>query len=306
MSGLARMAWALVFPAMPSHALDVRLQPVAEGVYAHIGDKLSRSVANEGLNANIGLVVTPAGAVLIDSGATWSSAGQIDQAIKRVTAQPVRWVINTGGQDHRWLGNGYFKALGAELIAHIAARADMTSRGGDQLAALRALLGDKAAATVPTLPTRWIAQPDARLELGGVVFELRHRGGGHTPGDRLVWLPQQGILFTGNIVYTDRLLAILPVSSTRQWLASFAEIGLLAPRRIVPGHGEVADLATAGAQTRDYLLSLRAHMKKAVDEGTDLSAAIRSFDAKPFMHLLNAAELMPGTASRAYLEIERE
>ena len=98
MSGLARMAWALVFPAMPSHALDVRLQPVAEGVYAHIGDKLSRSLANEGLNANIGLVVTPAGAVLIDRGASWSSAGQIDQAIKRVTAQPVRWVINTGGQ----------------------------------------------------------------------------------------------------------------------------------------------------------------------------------------------------------------
>ena len=103
-------------------ALEVRFQPVAEHVYAYIGDKGPRSVENEGLNANIGLVVTPAGAVLIDSGATFQSARKIDDAVKKVTQQPVRWVINTGGQDHRWLGNGYFKAQGAELIAHATAR----------------------------------------------------------------------------------------------------------------------------------------------------------------------------------------
>jgi hypothetical protein len=49
-------------------------------------------------------------------------ARQIREAIRRVTAQPVRWVINIGGQDHRWLGNGYFQRQGAELIAHAAAK----------------------------------------------------------------------------------------------------------------------------------------------------------------------------------------
>ena len=83
---------------------------MADNVYAHVGDIAARSVANEGLNANIGLVVTPAGAVLIDSGATFRSARDIHAAIRAVTSQPVRWVINTGGQDHRWLGNGYFEA----------------------------------------------------------------------------------------------------------------------------------------------------------------------------------------------------
>ena len=42
-----------------------------------------------------------------------------------MTPQPIKWVINTGGQDHRWLGNGYFKAQGAEVIAHADAEADM-------------------------------------------------------------------------------------------------------------------------------------------------------------------------------------
>ena len=98
-------------------AVEVRFLPVADGVYAFVGDTGPRTAGNEGLNANIGLVVTPAGAVLIDSGATFQSGRQIHAAVKAVTPQPVKWVFNTGGQDHRWLGNGYFAAQGAELIA---------------------------------------------------------------------------------------------------------------------------------------------------------------------------------------------
>lgn len=300
--------WATLFAAQALFvgAVEVRFERVAENVYAHVGDIGARSVANEGLNANLGLVVTPAGAVLIDSGATFRSARDIHAAIRRVTEQPVRWVINTGGQDHRWLGNGYFESQGAELIAHVAAVADMRSRGGDQLAALRTLLGVAAEATVPTLPKHLLEGPDTRLELGGTVFEFRHRGGGHTPGDMIVWLPRAQVAFAGDIVYVDRLLAVLPVSSTRAWLEAFAALEQWAPRHIVPGHGRVSDLAAARSETRAYLQALRAHMKRAVEQGVDVSEAVKSFDAKPFLHLSNAAELNPGNASRTYLEVERE
>jgi glyoxylase-like metal-dependent hydrolase (beta-lactamase superfamily II) len=300
-------AGAAVMMGMPgAQAVEVRFQPVAEGVWAHVGDTGARTAHNEGLNANLGLVVTPAGAVLIDSGATYQSARQIHEAVQRVTTQPVRWVINTGGQDHRWLGNGFFKAQGAELIAHASAEADMRNRGNDQLLGLKAVLGPKADGTVPTLPTRWLRGTDERLELGGVVFEFRHRGGAHTPGDTMVWLPQKNVLFAGDVVYVDRLLGVLPVSNTKQWLATFGAIEALKPAVLVPGHGRVTDLATAKADTEAYLLALRAHMKKAVDDGVDISAAVKSFDATAFMRLLNAAELMPGNASRTYLELERE
>jgi glyoxylase-like metal-dependent hydrolase (beta-lactamase superfamily II) len=304
---LVRLLVAVAAAQAPgAGAVEVRFERVADNVYAHVGDIGGRTVANEGLNANLGLVVTPAGAVLIDSGATFRSARDIHEAVRRVTAQPVRWVINTGGQDHRWLGNGYFEAQGAELIAHASAVPDMRSRGGDQLAALRALLGDAAEGTVPTVPKRLVEGSDARLELGGTVFEFRHRGGGHTPGDLMVWLPQAQVAFAGDIVYVDRLLAVLPVSSTRAWLEAFAALESLAPRRIVPGHGQVTDLATARRQTRDYLQALRAHLRRAVEQGADISDAVKSFDLGPFRHLANAAELHPGNASRTYLEIERE
>ncbi len=301
-AGLLLAAWL----ATGAQAAELRFERVAEGVYAFIGELGARTRDNEGLNANLGLVLTPQGAVLIDSGATWLGAQQIEAAVRRVTTQPVRWVINTGGQDHRWLGNGWFASRGAELIAHAAAEADLRNRGGDQLAALQAVLGERAAGTVPTLPSRWLRGDDERLVLGGVVFEFRHRGGAHTPGDMLVWLPAQRVLFSGDVVYVERLLGVLPVSRTKAWLATFAEIEALAPAHIVPGHGAVTSLARAQAHTRDYLVALRKHMQAAVEAGIDVSDAVRRFDAAPYAALLNAAELMPGNASRVYLEMERE
>lgn len=289
-----------------AHATEVKFQPVTPGVYAFIGEKVGRTYDNEGLNANIGLVVTPAGALLIDSGASAQGAQKIHAALKKVTDQPVKWVINTGGQDHRWLGNGYFIAQGAEVIAHASGKADLLARGGDHLAALRPVLKEKLDGTVPTLPTRWLAGSDETLNLGGTTIEVKHRGGAHTPGDLMVWLPQQRVAFSGDIVYVDRMLGVIPVSHTGRWLASFTALETLQPARIVPGHGEVCDLPKAQAQTRDYLQALRTHMKQAVANGEDIGAAIKAFEAKPWMGLLNAAELHPGNASRTYLELERE
>jgi glyoxylase-like metal-dependent hydrolase (beta-lactamase superfamily II) len=299
-------ASALLAASALAHAIEVKFQPVAPGVYAFVGEKVGRTYENEGLNANIGLVVTPAGALLIDSGASWQGAQKIHAAVKQVTAQPVKWVINTGGQDHRWLGNGYFAAQGAEVIAHADAKADMLARGGDHMSGLKAELKEKLDGTVPTLPTRWLAGQDETLNLGGMAIEVKHRQGAHTPGDLMVWLPQQRVVFSGDIVYVDRMLGVIPVSHTGRWLTSFAALEALQPARIVPGHGDVCDLPQAQAQTRDYLQALRTHMKQAVEKGDDISAAIKGFDARPWMGLLNAAELHPGNASRTYLELERE
>lgn len=298
-------AVAATLIALPAWAVEVVFSPVAEGVYAYVGDIEGRTYENEGLNANIGLVVTPAGAVLIDSGASFQSARKIHQAARKVTTQPIKWVINTGDQDHRWLGNGYFQAQGIETIAHAAAQTDMLARAGEHLAGLQ-VLKERLEGTVPTLPTRWVKDADTRLELGGTVFELKHRGGGHTPGDMLVWLPQKNVLFTGDVVYVDRVLGMHPVSRSKAWLASFAVIDELKPQVIVPGHGQVTHLATAQAQTRDLLRALRAHMKKAVDDGTDISAAVKSFDAQPFAYLKHAEVWIPQLANQTYLEMERE
>jgi glyoxylase-like metal-dependent hydrolase (beta-lactamase superfamily II) len=121
-----------------------------------------------------------------------------------------------------------------------------------------------------------------------------------------VWLPAQRVLFSGDTVYVDRLLGVLPVSRSKAWLETFGAIEALNPERIVPGHGRVCTLDQAKRETRDYLLALRTHMKRAVDDGQDISVAVKAFDTRPWLHMQNSTELMPGNASRVYLELERE
>lgn len=284
-------------------SLEINFQPVAPGVYAYIGDTGMRSFENEGMNANSGFIITDAGVVVVDSGSTWKVAEKIHAAIRKVTSQPVKYVINTGGQDHRWLGNGYFKAQGAEILAASAAIDDMKARGALQLQGLTRELKDRITGTEIVLPTRTFTKKEV-LRLGNREIHLLFFHGGHTPGDSVVWLPKESVLFSGDLIYVDRLLGVLPFSHTGNWIASFAEMEALQPKRIIPGHGAVTDLPKAQRESRDYLKQVASHMRRAVDEMVDLQAAINNLNQSSWAHLANFELLKGGNASRVYLEME--
>ncbi len=292
--------------AVPAMARDIVFQPVAEGVFAFIGDTGGRSYDNDAINANLGLVVTSAGAVLIDSGASYRGAQKVAAAARQVTDQPIRWVINTGNQDHRWLGNGYFKEQGAEILAHVAGRTHMQDAGGQMVGRLRPILKDKLRGTVPTLPSRWLEGPENTLSLGGTDIRVLHRGGGHTPGDIILWLPASQVAFAGDVVYVERMLGMNPASRTQPWLDSFAALEALQPRTIVPGHGGPTTLAQAQKDTRDLLRALRQHMGQALEDMQDMDSAIKSLDPAPFQYLLHADVWLPQLANRTYLDMEKE
>jgi glyoxylase-like metal-dependent hydrolase (beta-lactamase superfamily II) len=296
---------ALVAAPRLAAALDMEFRPVAPGIYVFIGETGARTYENEGMNANSGFIVTDAGVLVVDSGSTWKVAEAIHAAIRRVTNQPVTYVVNTGGQDHRWFGNGYFRAQGAEILAAAAAIDDMSTRGVAQLQALAGELKDRVVGTEVVLPTRTFAQAEV-LTLGGREIHVLHFGGGHTSGDSVVWLPADGVLFAGDLVYVDRLLGVLPFSNATAWLASFEAMERLKPRIIVPGHGAVCDLPKAQRDTRDYLRLLVDHMRRSVDAMVDLQEAIDTLDQSAFRHLANYDALKGGNASRVYLEMEAQ
>ncbi len=300
------MAMALGAASWGAQAVEIVFKPVAPNVYAYVGDIEGRTYENEALNANLGLVVTPQGALLIDSSASFQGARQIAQATQQVTLQPITWVINTGGQDHRWLGNGYFQAQGAELIAHANAQADTQARGPEQLRAIAPVVKEKMAGTVPVLPTRWLPGPDTLLTLGGVAVQVIHRNGGHTPSDSMVYLPDRGVVFTGEVVYLDHILGFHPVSKTKSWVESFAALEALKPQVVVPGHGQVTTLALAQQDTGALLKDLRTHIGLAVEASTDISVAVQSFDSRPFKHPQHVDLWIPQLAYRTYLEMEQE
>jgi glyoxylase-like metal-dependent hydrolase (beta-lactamase superfamily II) len=142
--------------------------------------------------------------------------------------------------------------------------------------------------------------------LGGVQIQALHRGGGHTPGDTLLWLPAQRVVFAGDVVYVDRMLGMNPASLTKPWLATFAAMEALQPATVVPGHGQVTTLPHAQKDTKTLLLALRAHMGKAIEALQDMDQAIKSFDAAPFQYLQHAPVWLPQLANLTFLEMEKE
>jgi glyoxylase-like metal-dependent hydrolase (beta-lactamase superfamily II) len=297
----------LMFALFSAQAVALQLSPVqvAPGVYAFIGETGMRTYENEGMNANAGFIVSKAGVVVVDSGPSYQVAKAMHAAIKKITQQPVKYVINTGGQDHRWLGNGYFKEQGAQIIASSKALTDMQERGAVQLAGLKSELREKINGTQIVYPERLIEQKES-LKLDGTEVQILYFHGGHTPGDSVVWLPKSRTLFSGDHIYVDRILGVLPFSNSKDWLASFEEIEKLNPKAIIPGHGKVCDLPKARHDTKDYLSLLRSHMRKAYAAGNDLQTAINTLDQSAFRNLENYDLLKGGNASRVYLEMEAE
>ena len=297
-------AAALPGASLAAGADVLKVHPVAEGVWALEGPLEQRNAENLGNNATFGLIVTSDGAVLVDPGGTAAGAAMIDAAIQKLTDTPVRYVIDTGGQDHRWLGNAYWQAKGAQVIASAAAVEDQAARSSMQLTGLSQLIGAGLDGTVPAFADIRF-DSDYSLEIGGLTLEIHHVAAAHTPGDSFVWLPEAQTVFAGDIVYVNRLLGVLDVSDTAGWLQSFEAVAALNPVHVVPGHGPATDLSQARADTYDYLVALRRGIAAHIETGGDIIGSV-FVDQSAFSYLDQFDMLAGRNAQAAFEKMEWE
>ncbi len=304
------MRWMMIslwFVSLAVQAHDLVLQPVkvAAEVYAVVGDLGGQTYENDGLNNNLGFVVSDAGVLVINSGPSTRVARALHAAIKKITAQPVKWVVNVNSQNHYWHGNGYFKSQGATILASQEAERVMRETVAAQFDSNKTLLKEKADGTVPTYPTELIVD-NRELMLGKTTVQLLYVGPAHTPGDLAVWLPQQKILFSGDIVYTERLLAVTPIGNSTHWVKAFDKLMALNPKTIVPGHGRPTTVGTARRDTRDYLSLLLTEGKRILDAGGSLQDAVEKVDQSRFRSLVNFDLLARRNMNQVFQEIERD
>lgn len=294
----------LTLTASVAAAQDFTVQEVAPDTYALVGPFGQRSPENLGNNATFGLIVTSEGSVLIDAGGSWKGAAALDAAIRKITDKPVRIVINTGGQDHRWLGNGYWLKKNVVVNASAAAVADQSARASMQLTMLSTLLGDALDGTEPAYADI-VFETEHTINIGDRRLEIHHVGPAHTPGDSFVWVPDAKTVFTGDIVFTGRLLGVLDFSSSAGWIKAFDAMAALKPEHVVPGHGPATDLATARHDTRDYLQHLRDTMRAYIDEGGDIIGSVK-VDQSAFSYLQDFDALAGRNAQAVFSEMEWE
>jgi glyoxylase-like metal-dependent hydrolase (beta-lactamase superfamily II) len=215
-------------------------------------------------------------------------------------------VVNTGGQDHRWLGNDYFAGRGAQTIALARTVATQTQQAAQQLTGLERFLGERLKGTNPRPATKALAGESASIELGGEKLVL-HYTDAHYPGDAMVYLPKKKVVFSGDLVYVDRILGVLPGSSVRKAQQAFKAMAALAPAHVVPGHGRVCDLARARRDTGDYYDFLANVVGAAAKNLESMDEVLtRHADLPAFRHLENYDSLHRANMNRAFTEFESQ
>ena len=301
----------LLFPPLlilTSHSVcadSLEIQKISDRVYAVVGELNNRTPENLGNNATFGVVITSKGVVLIDSGGTYKGAAEIHNIIKQITNKPVVTVINTGGQDHRWMGNGYFKNLGAEIIANTKAVIDQKARTQDQFFMLGNLVGMDTLKGTEAFYADKTFDEQYKFVSGETQFEIYHAGQAHTPGDSFIWLPKERIMFAGDIVYTERILGVLDHSNSKNWIKTYEAMASFKPKHLVPGHGHLTTMSQAKSDTYDYLVFLRESVEDFMDNGGDMSE-INKVDQSRFKYLYSYDVLAGRNAQSVYSELEWE
>jgi glyoxylase-like metal-dependent hydrolase (beta-lactamase superfamily II) len=208
--------------------------------------------------ANAGFVITERGVVVIDTLNSPARGSQLAAAIKARTKKPILFVINTHHHYDHIFGN---QAFDAPIIAHCALSEQLAQ------AAARDLMPVSIAAWLSQHPEdRWLVD-ELELAYPNIIFDhrlvldlpptrivVRHLGG-HTPDTSIVDLPDEGVLFSGDLVFEGRV-PFLRQANIKDTIQALRELARLGARTVVPGHGALCDTGYV-LSLRDYLIELR-------------------------------------------------
>ncbi len=275
------------------------------GVFSAIGATAPPTYENSGHNNNLSFIVTGEGVVVVNAGAAYGLAKALHDEIRAVTDQPVKLVFLENGQGHAALGTNYWVEQGVPVVAHAEAAAELEEYGGTILEGMRRYNGDKAEGTELTLPTETFEE-EYVVEMGDFRIEARHLGPAHSPGDIVIWLPEQSLVISGDMAFHERMLPIFEDTYTADWLETWdTEFEALEATYVIPGHGHPTNMAQVRRYTRNYLLYLRGKIAEHLDAGGGLAEAYY-VDQSPYAHLDTFEELATKNAGRVFEQMEFE
>ena len=290
------------YPASMLYSKPVEFIP---NVFSAIGATAPSTYENAGHNNNLSFIVTGDGVVVINGGGSYLLAKALHDEIKIVTDQPVKLVLNENGQGHAMLGNSYWADQGVKIVAHTDAAATFAETGSRSLRAAQARIKERADDTRVALPTE-VFDDAYIVEMGGMQIEARYLGHAHSPGDIVVWLPQQSLVIAGDMAFHERMLPIFDHTITADWIETWdTEFEALNATYVIPGHGHPTNMDQVRRYTRDYLIYLREKVGAHLDAGGDLAEAYY-VNQSHYAHLDTFEELATRNAGRVYEQMEFE
>ena len=266
---------------------------------------------NRGMMANVIFVVTTAGVVVIDSGASLQIGQMAIRMIRKVTEKPVVAVFNSHYHGDHWLGNHAFVKTYGDKLPIYALPSTIEKLKGAEGNLWRSLMerwtNQSTLGTQVVLPNT-PAQHGQAIQIGDVTFRMHHYGTAHTPSDLCVEVVQDKVTAVGDIAMTNRI-ANMDEGSYPGTFKYYKSLEAVTGQQLwVPGHGQARPdlLKTYG----EFMAGIWEPCLKAVEDGKSEAEARAAVIKDP--RVAARAKSMQGFdgnigkyVSLAYLEAEK-
>ena len=289
--------------AAAAQDLGPNFTKLADGIYVYLGE--ARNEFDTEHDSNAGIIISNDGVLLVDTGNRAQDARNIQAALKKLTTQPVKYIVLTEPHPDHQIGS-YLFSPPAVVITH----------GPDPVSGIKSMEADaerlkgfveQARRTNP--PERDALEgyrhiPAQRefnghketLQLGERTIELIYHPNVHSEADIAVWLPKERVLFSGAAALVEQFNVFRPFVTIPDILAAIKELRALKPELVIPSHGASGVPATTRIfdESERYYNLLLERVGQMVKDGKSLEQIQKELKIPEFSHWGSKSRLPPG------------
>ena len=248
--------------------VEIRTVPVRDGLYMLMGR-----------GGNIGLSIGADGAFLVDDQFA-PLTDRIEAAVRAVSDQPVRFLVNTHWHGDHTGGNENFGKRGSIIVAHRNVRQRLSTEQ------IRSILGRRTTPPSPSaaLP-RLTFTEEVTFHWNGEEIRVFHVANAHTDGDAIIHFTNANTFRMGDVFFHGRypFIDVDTGGNVNGIIAAAGRVLALSDSttRIIPGHGELAGPGEL-RQYRDMLIQVRDRVQTLVNDGRTLPEVLAAHPTAPF------------------------
>lgn len=260
-------------------AYDYSLEPkkISETTHCFFGLSEVMDERNNGNMSNSCFVNMGTSYLVIDSGPTYSYALQAYEKMKEIKNLPISYVINTHVHDDHWLGNAYYAEIGVKIIGSSAfkdeEKVEMTRMQ-------KRITSEAYAKTTQEFPSVFVENTMILDIDEKKVHLISVNKKAHTDSDLLVYIPNEKMVFVGDLVFNDRLPSIRD-GNLKGWVKALDEVRLMDVNFIIGGHGKIVDRSSVD-MTYNYVKTLKEKVTAFIEDGEDIADVINMVKMEEF------------------------
>jgi len=301
----AAWSWMLGLNCPSADAAEsFNLKEPAPGVFVHVGRQLALNAPGHDDIASIGFIEGSKCVAVIDTGGSVAVGSALRAAITRSTSLPICYVINTHVHVDHVLGNFAFLSDHPSFVGSATLAVAMVGSAHYFMSEYPEDFSGPPTSNQVIGPDR-LVEHEMTLDLGKRRIVLRAWPRAHTDCDLTVYDESSGTLWTGDLLFRDRLPAL--DGSVKGWLVALDELARMDVKLAVPGHGApTANLAAAVDPERRYLQTLVDGVRVELAAGKPMGDAVEQVGIPEKSHWLLWEGVHQRNVGRVYQELEWE